>query len=219
MSEHRHLESASLEIRFKRAYVIYSAVYRCIGRRNRGGTGCIENSTIVNVGLRLQWVEVTASTCIMTRLQPCNAARKLATRCTLPIGTLFRRVRYTSVAARFTTPPLPTPPSLPYIAATVVTTVVQSPPASPVAISIHPTMLGRYVFRTWHAILTDFFPIRSNFTSVNNPSEWIGSCNTLQLCLRVNFFFPFSVFIPFVDIGTASNRIRMYKWKFPRIDI
>ena len=31
----------------------------------------------------------------MTRLQPCNAARKLATRCTLPIGTLFRRVRYT----------------------------------------------------------------------------------------------------------------------------
>lgn len=116
-------------------------------------------------------------------------------------------------------PLLPTPPSLPYIAATVVTTVVQSPPASPVAISIHPTMLGRYVFRTWHAILTDFFPIRSNFTSVNNPSEWIGSCNTLQLCLRVNFFFPFSVFIPFVDIGTASNRIRMHKWKFPRIDI
>ena len=55
----------------------------------------MENSTIVNVGLRLQWVEVTACTCIMTRLQPCNAARKLATRCTLPIGTLFRRVRYT----------------------------------------------------------------------------------------------------------------------------
>lgn len=102
-------------------------------------------------------------------------------------------------------PPLPTPPSLPYIAATVVTTVVQSPPASPVAISIHPTMLGRYVFRTWHAILTDFFPIRSNFTSVNNPSGWIGSCNTLQLCLRVNFFF----LSPFLFLSSISVQRRI----------